>query len=398
MSQTNNSKNKKKRTYTQKLLLTRKAERIASFSRLILLVANGFWLVNLVMDLIEKQTTFKIILFLFFGIIEIALYAVQKILDKIREENDFEINNFEDTAKYSKKRVKPDGQIDENGEMNINILLKRGSDEPMEDLEKLIGLANVKTEVQKLQALIEYETRMGVDTTKNVCRHYAFLGNPGTGKTTVARIFAGILYQNGRITKNKYLECTGNDLTGEFSGQTKTKVNAIYKRAKGGVLFIDEAYSLCRKGNDAIAEEAVSQLLVHMESDPFTVFIFAGYTNEMLEFLEMNPGLASRVSRQIIFPDYNSDELIEICDKFCKDKKVALDENAKYCLKNIFDEKIAMTNSRFAFSNGRYARNCFDYIYQQHAVNSVNTTDLNELNFITAKDILDIHDELLELT
>lgn len=396
---TDKDKKKKQKTYTQKLLFTRKAERIASFARILLLVGNGFLIAKLLLDILGAKSVLKTIYIVILAFVEIALYFSQKYLDKIRKENDFEIDNFEDTAKYKKKRTRPDGQINENGEMNVNILLKRGSDYPFEDLDKLIGLTTVKVEVRNLQALLQYESKANIDTSKNVCRHYAFLGNPGTGKTTVARIFAGILYQNGRIPKNKYLECTGNDLTGEYAGQTKNKVNAIYEKAKGGVLFIDEAYALCRKGNDSIAEEAVSQLLVHMEADPYTVFIFAGYTNEMINFMNMNPGLASRVSRQIVFPDYTPEELVQIFTKFSLDKGLRISSDGHLKLRELFEAKLAQKDSKYAFSNGRYARNCFDYIYQQHAVNCVNLDPTNpQMMYINEKDITDIWEMLLTLS
>lgn len=402
---------KKKRS--NKFAIIRTLEQSANVIRLIGLVGIGFYLaielLNIVTDNLYaiNNGTFnilsigfwKIILLILCVIIEAALYFSKYYLEDLKERNDFQLDNFEDSVKFSRHRKRPAGQMDENGEMVLNIFLKRGSDEPMEDLNNLIGLEEVKEEVRKLQAILQYEEK-SQSKTGNVCRHYAFLGNPGTGKTTVARIFAGLLYQNGRIKYNQYLECTGNDLTGEYAGQTKNKVNAIYKRARGGVLFIDEAYALC-KNDSGLSEEVISQLLVHMESDPNTVVIFAGYLNEMQRFLELNPGLASRVSRQINFQDYNCHELIQIFQRFAKEKNLKLSQEAGDLLYSVFEEKkrLILTEPNHFFSNGRFARNCYDYVYQQHAVNSceLNPND-PAFSYITYNDVNDIYSSLLSLS
>lgn len=374
----------------KKLLLGRYIERILSFLRLLGLAGIGVWIGFSLLDSFNHKTdSVKIILLIVaFGITFLIKYP----LDMFRKKNDFFIDNFEDTSKWSRKKGKY-GEFDEDGDLNIGLLLKRGSNDAVADLEKLIGLDNVKYEILKLKSVFEFEKDHAIKGG-NVSRHYCFSGNPGTGKTTCAQILSGLLYEYGRIKYNMYLECTGSDLTGEFAGQTKAKVNAIFKRCRGGVLFIDEAYIL-GQSSDSIASEAIAQLLVHMESEKDTVIILAGYTQNMNNLLSINPGLASRISTIIEFPDYSADELIQITKKFMKKKDIILSPDAETALLNVYQEKIDRKESDF--SNGRYARNCFDEIYQQHAL--LYQTKGLELSMqaetISLMDIISIKDKLL---
>lgn len=339
-------------------------------------------------------------------IVAVVVFAVLlflgKPLERFRRHINGFIDDFEDTAAYSRKKNLKIGERDEFGNMVTGLKLKRGSTNPMEDLDKLIGLKEVKDEIRKMQAVLEYEKKSKSVSQKKFCKHYAFLGAPGTGKTSISRIFAGLLYQNKQIKRNVYLECTGNDLTGEFLGQTKTKVDAIYNMAKGGVIFIDEAYALS-EGSDhnSLANEAISQLLVHMESDPYTVIIFAGYTEPMQRFFNINPGLTSRVAKQIEFPNYNADELLLIFKKFAREKQMQIENTAEFTLHRLFTMKLQLVAALNAnFSNGRYVRNCFNEIYQQHALNEIERRSSNAgrlSNVIISADITPIEDVLLQL-
>lgn len=279
----------------------------------------------------------------------------------------------------------------------VAVPVKRGSLSPEDDLQRLIGLQTVKDKVQKLNALYLYErdlTKKEKQKSQKINRHYAFIGNPGTGKTTVARIFAGLLYKNKRIKRNIYVECTGNDLISEFTGDTKNRIAKIYNKARRGVLFIDEAYVLAQS-NERTAE-ALAQLLTYMENDPETVVIFAGYKAEMEQFIAMNSGLSSRISQKIFFEDYTPEQLVSIFELFCQERGLFISGEAKWLLTNVFAEKLLEVENQ-PFSNGRYARNCFDVIYQQHAINTSNGAYYQQQNMIEKIDVEPIIEELLSI-
>lgn len=382
-----------------KLQFLKIAERGGSFLRLLATIGAGIWLafcgVQLVTGyLYDGKSPFDNISVLVQAgiaiIILVVAYVLRFVFDNARLNIHHQIYDDESVLSFHERLEK------ETREGTYTpLVLKNGCSDPEKELAGLIGLASVKRSVEKLKALFEYEKKSGKTKKEKVCRHYAFLGNPGTGKTTVARIFAGLLYRYDLIQRNVYLECTGNDLTGEYSGMTKKRVDAIYKKVKGGVLFIDEAYIL----QGPLAEEAIAQLLVKMESDPYTVVIFAGYTGPMLRFIEINPGLASRVSQQIHFADYEPEDLAEIFESFCKKKSIVLSDEARKSLIWIFGQKkerVKELNENF--SNGRYARNCFDLIYQQHALNQIGAEKRSEnFNTLQSCDVLDIAHELIAL-
>ena len=320
------------------------------------------------------------------------IYSSKYLIAKAEKRINFLIDNFEDTAKWSRTKGKY-GQINEYGLLNIGLMLKRGSDDALGDLQKMIGLDAVKKEVLKMKTLYEYEAVHPNQASKsNVARHLLFLGNPGSGKTVVASIFSGLLYQYGRIKYNMYLPITAADLAGDAHGQTALRMESLFKKCKGGVIFIDEAYALYQ-ADSVTASEIIAQLLVQMEANPDTVVIFAGYTNEMKQFINMNPGIASRIATTIEFPDYNAYELVEITKLFFAEKNLTLTNEATVVLQAIYQEKLNLNEPNF--SNGRYARNCFDKIYQQHAL-SFQLSNMNQdANLITISDILEIKDLLI---
>ena len=263
-----------------------------------------------------------------------------------------------------------------------------GSNDPNKDINNLIGLNNIKTEIQKLNAKISYhvirESRNIFDLD-NATMHMCFYGNPGTGKTTVARIMTGVLYNMGYIKKNKCIEINANELKGSEIGQTAIKTKIILRNAKNKVLFIDEAYALNDK-KDGFGKEAVDTIIKEMEDNKSNmIIIFAGYEKEMKDFLSMNEGLKSRINRYISFENYNSIELGQIFINLLKSHDLTISTEALIKTMLIFKKMSFQQN----FSNGRFVRNYFEDIEEEHALNTINTDDVNILNTISLNDIND---------
>lgn len=250
----------------------------------------------------------------------------------------------------------------------------RSLDDLLKELQELVGLDNVKQEVQDLiafQRVQKLRELRGFHVTKSTL-HMAFTGNPGTGKTTVARIVGHIYKQIGLLSKGHFVEVSRTDLIAGYQGQTALKVKAVIERAKGGVLFIDEAYSITENDHsDSYGRECLTELTKALEDyRDNLVVIVAGYTEPMNKFFESNPGLKSRFNTFIRFKDYTEQELLEILEIMCKQNDYKITDKLKKKLRNYFIEKIQMKDEHFA--NGRLARNIYDDLIMNHAKRIVN--------------------------
>ncbi len=238
------------------------------------------------------------------------------------------------------------------------------------DLKSLIGLENVKKEIKDLVAFNKVQQsreKIGLKKT-NRTMHMAFLGNPGTGKTTVARIVGNMYRSLGILSKGHFIEATRTDLIAEYQGQTASKVKRLIQKAKGGVLFIDEAYALI-EGSDGIGEQAVATLIKAMEDRKGEfVLILAGYTNEIKKLIQSNPGFESRIKDFMVFQDYNNEELKEIFVNMARDNNFVVDANAIDKLEQRFERERNLSS----FGNGRTARNILDECIDKHAFNFKN--------------------------
>lgn len=257
------------------------------------------------------------------------------------------------------------------------------------ELNKLVGLASVKEELQRMHAVTQYEKKHGGLKNQTVY-HMRFVGNPGCGKTTVAKCMASILYNAGIIQKPKLVTVNGNELMGEYVGTTAPTVRALFKQAAGGLLFIDEAYALTsgpRSQSTSYGYEAVNELLTQLEDKKNNVtVIFAGYEAPLNQFFAMNPGLASRVPKTLMFPDYEPNELLDILAMRLKEFGHKLDETTKETLLQLFAQKISYCRlHRAPFSNGRYSRNVADAIHAQHALNYEKNSSVGTV--VTMQDI-----------
>lgn len=228
----------------------------------------------------------------------------------------------------------------------------------MEMLNELIGLENVKEQVGKIVALAKMKKDMDSDNgTIPIVLNMEFVGNPGTAKTTVARIFAGLLYENGLLQSNEIVEVGRADLIARYEGQTADKVKSVFQKAKGKLLFIDEAYSLVENTRGEFGDEAINTIVQETENNrDDTIVIFAGYPDEMQEFFSRNPGLRSRVPFMIHFCDYTPEEMVEISELEAKKRGFSVSSEAK--------EKIAVICESSSDSkdvgNGRFCRNLIE--------------------------------------
>ncbi len=203
-------------------------------------------------------------------------------------------------------------------------------DEALKELHEMIGLEEVKQDVDEMAKLVRYYTEIGRDVKKAFSMHTVFTGNPGTGKTTVARILVKIYKALGILERGHLVECDRKELVAGYTGQTAIKTSLMIDQAIGGGLFIDEAYSLTQGGQGDFGKEAVETLLKRMEDQRGDfIVIAAGYPDEMRQFLEINPGLMSRFDRTLTFPDYNTPELMEIAHTMFDKENLYVDVESK---------------------------------------------------------------------
>lgn len=247
------------------------------------------------------------------------------------------------------------------------IFNSKQSSNPYEELDSLIGLDSVKEEIKTLANLVRVQQARKEEGLKNstISYHLVFTGNPGTGKTTIARIIASI-YKDLKILKKGHLiETDRSGLVAEYLGQTAVKTNAVIDKALDGVLFIDEAYSLTDE-NDSYGKEAVATLLKRMEDDrDRLVVILAGYTENMAHFIGTNPGLESRFNRYVNFPDYSKDELLQIFMKLIAKYEYIIDDDAQFCVKDLIQSEVASKGEQFG--NARFIRNLFEKVLANQA-------------------------------
>ena len=257
------------------------------------------------------------------------------------------------------------------------------------ELDTLVGLASVKEEIKTLSNFIKIQQKRKEQGLKSssVSYHCVFTGNPGTGKTTVARIVAQIYKDLGILSKGHLVETDRSGLVAEYVGQTAVKTNKIIDSALDGVLFIDEAYSLIGTGQD-YGKEAIATLLKRMEDNrDRLVVILAGYSKEMQDFINTNPGLQSRFNRYIDFPDYSAEELLQIFEKNVEKFDYKLQKEALVAMSEYFQH--AVENKDANFGNARFVRNIFEKTLEKQA-NRLSTDpdlDTNELTLITLADL-----------
>lgn len=295
------------------------------------------------------------------------------------------------------KNKQSEGKIVDSSEKKTQNSAEPSKDEePEESLEELmaklnalVGLAGVKKEVATLINMIKIKQirdSRGMKTA-GISKHLVFLGNPGTGKTTVARLLSKIYKQLGVLEKGQLVEVDRSGLVAGYVGQTALKTTEKINEAMGGILFIDEAYTLAKGGSD-FGQEAIDTILKAMEDyrDNFVVIV-AGYPEPMEQFLNSNPGLKSRFNKNIVFEDYTEDELYTIFNGFCKPTGMRPNGEAEAALKAYLSWLVQ--NKPDNFANGREMRNIFEIALSSQANRLAAKSEISdeELNEITLEDL-----------
>ena len=263
----------------------------------------------------------------------------------------------------------------------------------MDELQALVGISNAKDQVKRILAFAKMRKAMeeNGEHLEPITLNMEFIGNPGTAKTTVARIVAGLLKEIGIIKTGEFIEAGRADLVAKYVGQTAPMVQNVFQRAKGGVLFIDEAYSLLEEGRGGFGDEAINMIVQEMENNrKDTIVIFAGYPDEMDEFFLRNQGLRSRVPFRVNFEDYNVEEMLDICKLEAFKKGFLTDDMADKKIMEICGKSIKNKNN----GNGRFCRNLIETGVLNFAFRNYGDFDVNEkIEYILRKeDFIDMND------
>lgn len=318
-----------------------------------------------------------------------VLFMVKININGKTEDSDQYILSHESMAKDNSKVFNNENSgINSNGEsffhLSDNVLRS------LNKMERLVGLEKVKRNIYEICAYIAIQNkRQQLNlSVESQTLHMLFMGSPGTGKTTVARILGEIFKELDYLPSGHLVEVERADLVGEYIGQTAQKTKKQIDNALGGILFIDEAYALARGGSTDFGKEAIDTLVKSMEDyKDRLVVILAGYKDEMKLFLKSNPGLSSRFPIHIEFPNYTGEQLLAIAEKMLEERQYYMDKVARKYLFEIINSELSQREINF--SNARFIRNLIEKSIRRQAIRLINKEKIkkNDLIYLKAEDI-----------
>ena len=291
----------------------------------------------------------------------------------------------------------PDGEIEQNQGLSVKVNILRPIANPREELDKLVGCEEIKRRMDELVALTKYNSMMreAFPNSKlhEVSLHSIFFGRPGTGKTTVCKIYGSLLRQAGALSKGHVVVCDRGTFIGTLWGDEERSLRQVLEKAQGGVLMIDEAYLLNSK-NDHDPGKMVIQLLMNILADETQrdiAIVLCGYKDEMKKLLDLNPGLQSRFPNRFEFQDFTVDELLEITQSRVMDYEYQFTDQAWEKYRRLMEHAYQARDPQ-TWGNARFVANQLDRIYIQHAARCVKQLpdDKSQLRVITADDIIPI--------
>lgn len=344
--------------------------------------------------------------FFVMGFFMFLSYPMTQLRNKYRDEAEYDDNgisikngNFSNLSNQEREAIEKQKLVQREmliDSVTVKNITKKGSSDPVADMQKMVGLSGVKDELHKMASRLAFQTELSGGRKKkqrpsDTANHMVFYGNPGTGKTSSVKIITGFLYQYGYIRKNEYIEVDGNFFRGFNPGESTKKVQYILGQASGRVLFIDEAYALL---NHAESQEVIATIVKTMEDKRSDlIIILAGYKKEMDALINSNTGLQSRIKYYFTFEDYTMDELWEIFELMAAEKGFTVEDT----LREYFTSYMLQEMQKPNYGNARTVRNTLDKAFDNHALNYMDQRIGADKKMVLVPEDLPVKDNMIKV-